>query len=139
MHFSPMTLTFTVSTNSTCPWNNSLLLIKILIILVRSEQKSSIIVVSFQIFLVWGNLLKTVYFLFLFDLDPPRKLLCKIIIFLNQRKTPLRRRKSSNRRGRRRRKKCHAEFELILKTCLVYLLFFEGPSVIKTMAELSNS
>ena len=57
-----MTLTFTVSTNSTCPWNNSLLLIKILIILVRSEQKSSIIVVSFQIFLVWGNLLKTVYF-----------------------------------------------------------------------------
>ena len=37
LNFSPMTLTFTVSTNSTCPWNNFLLLIKILIILVRNE------------------------------------------------------------------------------------------------------
>ena len=36
-------------------------------------------------------------------------------------------------------KKHHAEFKLILKTCLVYLLFFEGPSVIKKMAELNNS
>lgn len=37
------------------------------------------------------------------------------------------------------KKKHHAEFKLILKTCLVYLLFFEGPSVIKKMAELNNS
>lgn len=127
MHFSPMTLTFTVSTNSTYPWNNSLLLIKILIILVRSEQKSSIIVVSFQIFLVWGNLLKTVYFLFLFDLDPPRKLLCKIIIFLNQRKTPLRRRKSSNRRGRRRRKKMPCRIWINFEDLLGLLTLFRGP------------
>ena len=37
------------------------------------------------------------------------------------------------------KKKHHAEFKLILKTCLVYLLFFEGPSVIKKMAEQNNS
>ena len=83
--------------------------------------------------------LKQLIFLFFFDLDPPRKLLCKIHFWTGETLIWEGGTAASEDEEEEEKKKHHAEFKLILKTCLVYLLFFEGPSVIKKMAELNNS
>ena len=82
--------------------------------------------------------LNQLIFLFFFDSDPPRKRLCKIHFWTGE-TLIWEGGTAASEDEEEEKKKHHEEFKLILKTCLVYLLFFEGPSVIKKMAELNNS